>query len=985
MNYFTRILVVAGAVALSACGGGGSDGGAVSPPVNNNLQITISPATTSTTPFSLVDMPIRVQRPNGTPLPDGTTVTVQVTPPSVAQVSSLVAVGGDEAIRYGERVTATTTAGVVNFRIHSRAVGSAIVTVSAAEVVANGLTGTNQTTVNVVAGPPRDPRLTLTAPVTTLPANRFGVEPFLGSPFLADVGITWRRLNGELVTVFPEGRTNIVDVTVSPVLNTGGFCYPDDPETLTINEFLTSFAGASIETAGGRAVVFVRSLDIPGQTTVHVAARDPDTDETVQAELTFTITNGTSGLPSNIGMTRDTAPVYINGSGGNTSARYDVSVTDGAAAPVRDPVSGTTRFNNVQAEIVGGAQLGEKLAGISASGASVRDGQIRFFTANGLTNFVYQAGTRVGNVPIRVTVDRADNNVDNGIQDPTFVTQSVVVGDGRLFDLDITSPIVNAIRINPFSEETEPLFDGGPEVPPLPDGTYSLTVAALATDRFGNPVVPGTEIRFGVVDHPQTDGFFAIGGNDGNPGEGTTSFTAPTGTFQTSGGGAGPGDTLLVFGEELNGNRDLESARTVASVNSQTSLTTTYRFNFNDDTGAPVNNGAIFPYIIGRATDGNVSSVVPIDGAPQTAFGAAAFTDFNGVARVTLNYPTNKLGKLAAVFAQGTGDIVSNSQELVTDVELLRYAGVAPGTISVVPSTIPGNRTTPVTICVEDALGYGLQGLFFDFRFENMNAATGSVNGIAAPGTLDEPTDESGCVTVDVTTGGVVNPANGTGPSVVFSLGSLQGSADITAGQMFLTASPETVTGDGGRLIDLRLIDAAGNPIPGVLITASCIASGATLTITSGPGVTNAQGRTEAVGSGQGFDVTTGAGSATGTCTFTVAGGSVSDTVTWSSQNICDVFSPAVPEGCPSATLVMNITGSGNAGSIPSGLNCTGPNTCTRFFAPATSIQLVLSAAPTTFTCQPPTGPVNDFGTSPTASILMPAAGQTITCNVTFP
>jgi len=978
MKQLIRVFAVASAIALSACGGGGSDGGANLPA---NTNVTASPASATTTPFSLVDVPIRVTNSNGTPVPDGTTVTVQVSPPSVGVISSLTAVGTTPVV-IGERVTSSTIAGNANFRFHSRTVGTATLTVSSSPT--GNSPGNTAATITVNAGAPRDPRLTLTTASTVLPANRFGVEPFLGSPYLGEVGITWRRLNGELVTVFPQGRDNVVDVTVTPVLNTGGFSTPDDPETTTINEFLLHLVTAPVETNGGRAVIFLQSLDQPGTTTV-------------QAALTFTISNGTPRLPGTVIMSRDQSQVYISGSGGNTAERFEARIEDGAGGLVADPVSGSTAFNNIQAEIVGGAQGNEKLSAVTAQGTTERSGNVRFRSFNGVAQFTYQSGTRAGTVPIRVTVDRADNNVDNGVQDPLTVNQSITVGDGRLFDLDITSPNVRSIRVNPFSVDVNlvprPEDDDDDILPPDPDGTYSLTVAAIATDRFGAPVVPNTEIRFGVIDHPQTDGLFAISGNDGNPAEGGTNFSAPTGAFQTAGGGAGPGDTVLVFGEELNGNRDLESARTVLSVNSQTSLTTTYRFNMNDDTGASVNNGPIFPYIIGRATDGNVSNVVPFDhdGDPDTppllaGSGAASFTDLNGVARVTLNYPVSKLGKLSAVYAQGSGEIVGNSAELVTDVELLRYAGVAPGEMTIVPSEIPGNRTAPVTVCVEDFFDHGVQGLFLDYRFEQMNAATGRVNGSAAPGTLTVPTGDDGCVTVDVTTSGIVTPVSaGDTPRIVFSVGtqgdSLSASADIIAGLMFLSASPESVTGDGGRLIQLLLVDAAGNPVPGVLIVASCEATGgAVLTVTTPPAVTNAQGRAEAVVSGQGFDVTTGAGSATGVCTFTVGGGTVSDTVTWGSQNICDAFSPAVPEGCPAATLTVIITGTGTVGTLPAGLNCTGPNTCTRFFAPTSSIQLALSRAPSTFTCG-----MNNYGTQTQATIILPAAGQTLTCNVTFP
>src|SRR5690606_7732592 len=124
-------------------------------------------------------------------------------------------------------------------------------------------------------------------------------------------------------------------------------------------------------------------------------------------------------------------------------------------------------------------------------------------------------------------------------------------------------------------------------------------VAIVATDRLGNPVLPGTTITFGLIDEPQQFGVgdFFLSGLDGNPQEGGTNFTAPGGAFLTAGGGAGPGDALVLFGEDLIGNRDHESARRIVSVNSQTSLTVKRRFNHNDTTGSVVNSGPVLPYV----------------------------------------------------------------------------------------------------------------------------------------------------------------------------------------------------------------------------------------------------------------------------------------------------------------------------------------------------------------------------------------------------
>lgn len=86
----------------------------------------------------------------------------------------------------------------------------------------------------------------------------------------------------------------------------------------------------------------------------------------------------------------------------------------------------------------------------------------------------------------------------------------------------------------------------------------------------------------------------------------------------------------------------------IERINSARSLNVTQNFNFNDDTGAPVDNGPVLPYIIGRATIANI--------------GTNVVTNDIGVATTTMNYPVNQLGRLAAIWARGAGSIVQGAQ-----------------------------------------------------------------------------------------------------------------------------------------------------------------------------------------------------------------------------------------------------------------------------------------------------------------------------------
>ncbi|MCB1608557.1 MAG: hypothetical protein KDI71_16435, partial [Xanthomonadales bacterium] len=684
-------------------------------------------------------MNVRITRANQTPVAEGTVVSLRVDNVFVAAISRLDDPDTPEINEFTTlfgQVTAETSGGLATFFVHSlNQVGTATITASATDPEVPSRTISTSATIQVVPGPEPFERIAIDATRQTLPANIFGVQPFLGSPFISEVTVTRRRLNGDLI------QSGTIGVSVNPV-GSGGFSTLDDPTTPTIDEFTNILGSGPVDVLAGKATLFFHAFS-PGSTVMTITDTDPDTGATLTSQITFVVSSTAPALPASLSFLTPAPPLYIPESGGNATYAMQIFVADGAGGAVPDPETAGTAVNNVQIEILqDGAAGGETIATVGANGLP-QDGRISSTrTFAGIASAVFRAGTRQGTLAIRVTADRADNNVDNGIADPVITQQSLTVSDGRLFSLQITVPNTNALRINRVSGEVT--TDG--TVPPDPDGTYSLTVSAIGTDRQGNPVLPGTPITFGLVDAPIAgfpatgEGSFVISGLDGDPQEAGRGFTAPTGQFATAGGGAGPGDTLLVFGEESVGNRDLESARTVERVNSNTSLTTTTNFNRNDDTGQTVNNGPVLPYLIGRATIGNISS--------------SAATDELGVASTTLNYPTNALGHVAAIWARGTGDTVNGNVDLVTDAELIVYPGAADATLVVSPSTIPANTTSQVTICVFDATSAPLQGFPIAFQFNNP-PATATVDGQSINGVVATPTGTSGCTSATVTTGGI--------------------------------------------------------------------------------------------------------------------------------------------------------------------------------------------------------------------------------------
>lgn len=822
--------------------------------------------------------------------------------------------------------------------------------------------------------------LTITATTTTLPMNRTSGRPFIGSPYIAEMDITWRRANGDLVS----GQE--VAVSINPV-TVAAYSTLDDPSTPVVldangaydhgNEFWDLMGSGPVKVTGGHATVFVHSADVAGVATVTVTARDTASNTTISKTLQFTVANVASSLPASIVAAASPNHVYLQETGGSNSTIITALVRDGGDQFVPDPGSGNSSFNNVQFEVVGGANYGT-LSALGAGGPNTGP-VVKTRTVQGIATTSFRAGSIQGPVQVRVIADRADNNVDNGISDPLVVTESVVVSDGKLFSLAITSPTENAITTGSITGTVGP------------NGTYSLVVSALATDRQGNPVPAGTSIRFGAIDGPafgfpaDGPGAFYIYGTDGDPQETGTLFTSQAGCFtgyirlptanprcSNTGPGErpGPGDTLLVFGDLVLGNRDHESARTITSINTATSLNVSVPFNRNDDSGNSINSGPVLPYVIGRAIDANIRD------SGALGSGVLGITNENGVATAVLNYPNNRLGKLVYVWAQGDGVGAVGNIKKVTDIGAYRFAGIADLVLTANPESISANRTASVTVCVVDALGAPMQGLEIDFAFSGLPpGGQGFVDEIPGSGQVEDLTGPNGCTVARVRTLGFSDAGGGSStPKVIFTFSNASDDVEITSGgEGSLTAAPSHFRGSGGT-ITLTLRDSAGNLVPGVNINTQCTGD---VSIVTPAGVTNAQGQTTAVINGDNLNDFGSPGE--GECTFTAASGEETS-VTFEGIDLCDSnVSPAPPpELCGGTTTPIQLTVTANptvaganacgltVSSNPSGITCSAPAgggnvSCSAPFTQGQTVQL--TAVGTGAGCPANTAPVS--GTPP--------------------
>lgn len=736
---------------------------------------------------------------------------------------------------------------------------------------------------------PQSGSITLNATTTTLPTNTGGWLPHDHGPNQAEVTITMRNADGTLMT----GQT--VQVSIAPVeVAALSFLVSEDND-----DFDNLWGTFAIKGTNGQATAWVNASDRAGTATLTASAVDPTTNRTISATMNFTVTTGVGPAPATVTLAPSSTAVYLPSSGGSNNVTISATVLDGGGQLIADPASGNNGFDNILFELVGetgDATLSSNSVSGPASGKSVAS-----HTVHGVATASFQAGdgTPQGPVQIRATVDRADNNVSNGVQDPVTTTGSVVVSDGKLYSLELTSPLfapnLPGITINAVSGQVDPEADS--PIPPDPDATLTLTVTALAKDRQGNPPIPGTPIRFGLVDEPvgaagsAEDNQFLLSGLDGNPQEGGTLFTAPTGHFTTGAvNGANAGDALLVFGRAVEGNADLESALTVTSVNNATSLNATPAFNYNYRNDAPIDTGSVLPYLIGRAMHGNISN--------------SAVTDEKGIAHAQLTYTVNTVGNSLAVWAQGDGiDRVNNGPRRVTAAGTWVYPGVAPATISASPDPILGDTTDHVTVCVADALGIPLRGLQVSFQFD-LAGGTGSVDGTSGSGTFSHLTDLSGCATGEVVTSGVPASTAGEDPSSKLNLSAAGQtvSVGISVEVATLQVAPNSVSvpkAGSTTSITVTARTANGTLVPGAAIDGACSASGgesATIALSPAQAITNGSGAAVFSAAASGF-VKEGTPPSTGTgqCVFSTSG-SNSATVRFSGVATCGDISPPDPE-----------------------------------------------------------------------------------------
>lgn len=594
--------------------------------------------------------------------------------------------------------------------------------------------------------------ISITADRTTLPVNINGYGPNIGGPYTNTITVTVNK-NGNLVAT-------PINVAVSAGLASGSLYYLDgDPDHEVCPKGQECPPGITVpgayrqvafKDATGIATFHFHADNVAGTVVLTASASDPETGRVVSAALTIKVTGGGGsggGKPSTVTILMDPSPVYIRDNpvgttvtSQSTTKIFQVFIGDDFGQGIPQGEGNPLRIELLPNRPNGGEWLSATdMKGNPQEGPSVVSGLF-----GGPATVAFHSGTLPGTVVIAATADRADNNVDNGIQAAITSYATVSMSTGQIASLTFTGPFADAVFAGRNNLTAINGQCGQQACDSVWNGVYSRVVSVIASDAFGNPPPEGTPISFKLIDSPldmlknrypdQGHGEFAITGYTGDPQEGGLEFFAPNRKVKRT-----DSDTLNPF-VVPNG-----VSFAIADPLCLLMLQDPEIINSNPSTINGLPSEGRLEYhggsriIMGRAgnmllvntpfkqVSQNVGANVwytvgcpPYKGniAPSGTNEVTAITNASGVASTVMNYPASQVGRRFMVSAESDGGQVgavlthwylgNPDGSIITITQPTQLSSqidpaVTTGVVSVVQSIAPGAALNlPVTLRVLD-------------------------------------------------------------------------------------------------------------------------------------------------------------------------------------------------------------------------------------------------------------------------------------------
>ncbi len=502
----------------------------------------------------------------------------------------------------------------------------------------------------------------MTADKTTLPVNITNQGPAIGSPYTNTITIQIKQ-NG---TLFNAPSVNVAIVSG---LNSGVLFRLDGNDEEDDNGNIRASRNIVYTDTGGVITTHLHALSAPGPVVISASAADPQTGQIISANLTINVTGGGNAnnppAPASVTFVMDPAPVYIrtNPDGTTTVPQsntklFQIFVGDDFGQPINQGAGNPLRIEMLPNRPNGGEWLSATGAdGSAQQGVSVISGLF-----GGAATVILHSGAVPGTVVIAATADRADNNVDNGIQFGITNYAMVSIGTGVITSLTFAGPFSDAVlarKNNLGAQLIDPTTLGDP-----------FTVEG-AKDTLWN----GVYTRYPDQGH----GEFAITGYNGDPQEGGYAFFAPNRTtarvtrdtlnpFVVPNGVsyaiADPTCLLVLQDPEVinpnsstinalpaEGRLEYHVGSRIITGRQGNMLTVNAPFNqVNQNVGANVWYTVGCPPYKGNVMNFNMINS-PVFGTTEVS----VMTDINGVANTVMNYPANQVGRRFMVMAESNG------------------------------------------------------------------------------------------------------------------------------------------------------------------------------------------------------------------------------------------------------------------------------------------------------------------------------------------
>lgn len=326
--------------------------------------------------------------------------------------------------------------------------------------------------------------ISLRADKTQLPVNLGNAGPGIGANAAYTTTMYVEARQGNMPI---PGGDGIFQCAVTAGLDSAVLYYLDGTDKKDDQGNITASRSIVLGSNSGSATFHLHAIDKAGVASVTCTVTDPRDKRQVSAVTSVNVGGAAQGIPaSTLAVTQ--TPGYLGSRDNLSNLRNNVALEVKVVDDRNQPVTGTSP--NVQVRILpSSAYDGARLISGSKAGSSLQVNSL-----NGIAQLSLSSGPDSGAIVLETTVDRRDNDVSNGIQDP--IRAYTVVG---VYHEIAKTPLALPDGLSITGVKDQPLvygFAATGGIPPyrwstlggVPDGMRLSSDGVLS----GTPTVVGT-------------------------------------------------------------------------------------------------------------------------------------------------------------------------------------------------------------------------------------------------------------------------------------------------------------------------------------------------------------------------------------------------------------------------------------------------------------------------------------------------------------